>query len=402
MLHFLTDDFRRNPYPLYDQMRSRSPVFCDPQSGTWMLFDYESVKRALSDHEAFTSAVHLPTGRAPDWLVFNDPPRHTKLRNIIMRVFTPRAIADLEPRIRELSRELLDEIIERGEMDLEADYAGPLPTMVIAEMFGIPVTDRPQFLRWNDAIMKLSYSIAGGAEAARMIQEHAPAKEEMRLYLEGLLAERRARPKEDLLTRLVAAEVDGEHLTEKEILGFFQLLLSAATETTTNLIDNAFLCFIENPAELARLRAEPGLLPSAIEEVLRYRSPGQMMFREPKRDIEMHGHVIPAGKLTLVMIGSANRDPQQFRDPARFDVARDPNPHIAFGHGIHFCLGAALTRLEGRIALSDLLQRMTSFELAGTGAWQPRKALHVHGPASLPIRFRRAAFQAATPGFVPA
>jgi cytochrome P450 len=216
----------------------------------------------------------------------------------------------------------------------------------------------------------------------------------MRAYLRDLLAERRKAPKDDLLTRLAEAEVDGERLTEDDILGFFQFLLAAGTETTTNLISNAILCLAENPGELARLRAAPERLPSAIEEVLRYRSPIQAVFRETRRDVEVHGQVIPAGKIVLTMIGSANRDPKHFNDPDRFDITRDPNPHIAFGQGIHFCLGAALSRLEARIGLSDLLERAKGFELVSDAPWEPRRALIVHGPSRLPIRFepeRRAA-----------
>jgi cytochrome P450 len=304
-----------------------------------------------------------------------------------MRAFTPRSIANLEPRIRELSRELLSPALERRQMDLAGDYSNLLPMMVIAEMIGIPVADRARFLRWGEAIMNLSYAIAGGEEAARAIKEHAAVKEEMKAYLTEVLPERRRAPQDDLLTRLVEAEVDGEHLTEEDLLGFFQLLLSAGTETTTNLINNAILCLIENPDQLTRLRAEPQLLHSAIEEVLRYRSPGQIMFRSAKRDIELHGQVIPAGKLVLAMIGSANRDPMKFRDPDRFDITRDPNPHIAFGHGIHFCLGASLSRLEAKVALEDLLEHMKGFELASPEPWVPRKGLHVLGPLHLPIRF---------------
>ncbi len=387
MMNFLSDDLRRDPFPLYEQVRSSSPLLHEPQSDMWLVFDYESVKRVMTDHDAFSSIVTPPTGKAPDWLVFSDPPRHTKLRGIIMRAFTPRSIANLEPRIRELSRELLAPALERGQMDLALEYSNLLPTMVIAEMIGIPVADRARFLRWGETIMNLSYAIAGGEEAAKAMQENAVVKEEMRAYLKEVIPERRKAPKDDLLTRLVEAEVDGERLTEEEILGFFQLLLSAGTETTTNLINNAILCLIENPDQLARLRAEPHLLPSAIEEVLRYRSPGQIIFRSTKRDIELHGQVIPAGKLVLVMIGSANRDPMKFRDPDRFDIARDPNPHVAFGHGIHFCLGAALSRLEAKVALEDLLERMKGFELASPEPWEPRKGLHIHGPLRLPIRF---------------
>jgi cytochrome P450 len=190
-----------------------------------------------------------------------------------------------------------------------------------------------------------------------------------------------------LLTRLTEAEVDGERLTAEEILGFFQLLLLAGQETTTNLITNAVLCLVEHPDQLARLRAAPELLPSAIEEVLRYRSPFQWFYRVTRRDAEVHGQTIPAGKLVLVGVGAANRDPKQFRDAGRFDITRDPNPHLGFGHGIHFCLGAPLARLEARVALTDILGRLEGLALANDEPWEPRPALHVHGPTRLPVRF---------------
>jgi cytochrome P450 len=396
MTNFFSEEVRRNPYPVYDQIRHASPLFHDPRSDFWMIFDYEGVKRALSDPETFSSRAAPPGGGALDWLIFFDPPRHTKLRLLISQAFTPRSVANLEPRIRELSRELLDQVIEKGEMDLAADYAFPLPLRVIGEMLGIPAEDRPRFLRWNDVVLNMIYTISGGEAAARAVQNFRAATAEMNAYLSGLLAQRRSNPRDDLLTRLLQAEVDGERLTEKEILAFFQLLLVAGSETTTNLINNAILCFLENPDQLARVKTAPELLPSAIEEVLRYRSPLQAMFRQTRRDVEMHGQVIPAGKLVLGMVGSANRDPRQFPDANRFDVTRDPNPHVAFGHGIHFCLGAPLSRLEGRIALTDLLERLQDFRLASDEPWEPRPAFHVHGPTRLPIRFepgkRSAAF----------
>jgi cytochrome P450 len=393
-MNLVSHELRRNPFPVYEQIRSASPVLRDPASGAWMLFDYAGVKRALHDHDAFSSSMEFAGRQSPAWFIFFDPTRHTKLRGLIMRAFTPRSIASLEPFIRDLSRELIDQTIERGQMDLAEDYAIPLPMIVIAEMLGIEASDRSRFTRWSEAILNLSYDVSGGEEAVKAGMEFAAVTAEMSAYLGSLLAERRAAPRDDLLTRLAHAEVDGERLTEEEILGFFQLLLVAGTETTTNLLSNAILCFIEHPAELARLQATPALLPLAIEEILRYRSPVQWLFRTTRHDVEVHGQVIPAGNLVLPMIGAANRDPQQFRDPGRFDIAREPNQHIAFGHGIHFCLGAPLARLEARIALADLLQRVKRFELASAEPWEPRKALHVHGPARLPIRFepgRRAA-----------
>jgi len=286
-----------------------------------------------------------------------------------------------------LSRSLLERTIERGEMDLAMDFAVPLPMMVITEMLGIPAEDLPRCKRWSDEILKLSYSLFRGPDEARAVAEYRAATAEMKAYLPELLAQRRASPRDDLLTRLVEAEVDGERLTEEEILGFFQLLLVGGQETTANLINNAILCLVENPDQYARLRSDPDLVPSAIEEVLRYRSPLQWVMRTPSRTVEMHGQAIPAGKLVLAVIGSANRDPRQFADANRFDIARDPNPHVAFGHGLHFCLGAPLARMEARIALVDLLERLKGLELAGTEPWEPRKALNVLGPACLPIRF---------------
>ena len=396
MIDLFSDAMRRNPYPAYDRMRSGSPVFHLPPFDLWMVFDFDGVKRVLVDHDAFSSDLsHAPgSGNPGEWFIFFDPPRHTKLRALISKAFTPRMVANLEPRIRELSRQLLDQMIERGEMDLAADFSVPLPMLVIAEMIGVPVADWPRYKRWSDVILKLANTFSRDDEAVTTIKEYGAVTAEMKAFLPDLIAQRRAAHQDDLLTRLVEAEVDGERLTQQEVLGFVQLLLVGGQETTANLINNAFLCFIENPVQLTKLRAAPNRLPSAIEEVLRYRSPVQWMPRATRRDVEIQGQVIPAGKLVLPMIGSANRDPKQFRDAGSFDITRDPNPHLAFGHGIHSCLGAPLARLEARIALADLLERLEDFELASDEPWEPRKALHVHGPSQLPIHFtpgRRAA-----------
>ena len=387
MLELFTDDARRDPFPLYARLRATSPLLHEPQADMWVLLDYDSVKRALHDHESFSSIVATPTVRTPDWLLFSDPPRHTKLRNIILRAFTPRSIASLEPRVRQLSGELLAPAVGRGALDVVTEYASLLPTMVIAEMIGIPVEDRERFLRWGDVIMKLSHTLRGGEASARAMEENVAVRQEMRAYLEAILEARRRAPEDDLLTRLLEAEVDGERLDLEELLGFFQLLLAAGTETTTHLIDNALLCLLEHPDQRARLEADLALLPSAIEEVLRFRSPAQAMFRSTRRDVELHGQVIPAGRLVLTLIGSANRDARHFHEPERFDITRAPNPHLAFGHGIHFCLGAALSRLEARVALTDLLTKLRNFRLASDTPWRPREGLHVHGPTHLPLRF---------------
>lgn len=395
MLDIFSDAARRDPFPLYEQMRAACPVLLEPRSGVWLLFDYESVRRALDDSETFASDTGSTGAHpAPAWLVFTDPPRHTKLRNIISKAFTPRMIAGWEPRIRELSRELLDRSIAQGEMDLAADYSVPLPMRVIAEMIGIPAADWPRYTRWSAAILQLSHTVRGmspGQESAQAAGgDFYAVTAEMRDYLPHLIEQRRAEPRDDLLSRLLAAQVDGERLSPDDLLRFFQLLIVGGQETTTNLINNAILCLFDNRDALARLRAQPELLPSAIEEVLRYRSPFQLVFRGTRREVEMHGQVIPAGALLFLMLGSANRDSKHFREPDRFDITREPNPHLAFGHGIHFCLGAPLSRLEARIALTDILERLSNLEPASAEPWQPRPALHVHGPARLPVRFGRA------------
>jgi len=382
-MNLFSDDIRRNPYPLYDQLRASSPVLrVPPPFDAWMIFDYDGVKWVLNDHETFSSRVP-----APQWFIFFDPPAHTKLRALISRAFTPKMIANLEPRIRELSRELLDQAVKRDEMDLAADFSVPLPMKVIAGMIGIPLTEWARYRRWSDVILRLSYTRSGGEEAESALRDFTAVTAEMNAYLTDMIHERRQAPQDDLLTRLIAEEVDGERLSPQEILGFFQLLVVGGQETTTNLINNAVLCLLEHPDQLARLRKAPELLPTAVEEVLRYRSPLQWMMRTPRRDIKVCGEQIPAGKLVLPVIGSANRDPRQFPQAAAFDISRDPNPHVAFGHGIHFCLGAALSRIEAKIALSDLLARFKNFELATDQPWEPRQALNVHGPTRLPIRF---------------
>ena len=383
---FFSDETRRNPFPWYDQVRAVAPVFHEPTSDRWLLFDYDSVKRALTDHESFSSAVTAPTSPPGRWLLFSDPPRHDTLRALIMRAFTPRAVTRLEPRIAELARTLLDACIEREEVELLADFSIPLPLMVIAEMLGAPMADWPRFRQWSDVIMTLIFTLSGGDASERAILAFRAVHAEMREYLNALAEERRSAPRDDLLSGLVHAEVDGERMSDDDLLGIFQLLLLAGHETSTNLINNAVMSLMEHPDELHRLRSHPELIPSAIEEVLRFRSPVQAMFRVTTREVEMGKAVIPAGRLVIAMIGSANRDPARFADPHRFDVTRQPNPHIAFGHGIHFCLGAPLARMEARVALSELLSRVGTMELATSEPWEPRAAFHVHGPARLPVR----------------
>lgn len=383
-MDLFTDAVRQNPYPTYAKVRALAPVLPVPAFRAWLVFDYDGVRQVVSDAQTFSSRVP-----APDWFIFDDPPRHTKLRGLISKAFTPRSIAALEGRIGEISRQLLDRLAGRREFDLATEYAAILPMTVIAEMIGIPTEDRARFDRWSDAILALSYELLRSTEGVSAVSAFHDVTVEMRQYVAEQVARRQAEPRDDLLTRLSQAEVDGERLSLDEINAFVQLLLVGGQETTANLINNAMLCFMENPAELQRVRDDPLLLPGAIEEVLRYRSPLQWLMRTPTRDVELGGRRIPAGELVLAMVGSANRDPAKFADADRFDVTRDPNPHLAFGHGSHFCMGAALSRMEARVALTDLLARYGHFERAVDGPWEPRRGLHVHGPAELPIRVER-------------
>lgn len=384
MIDIFSDETRRDPYAVYARMREHSPAFyMPPPFDGWLIFDYEGVKRVLNDQAAFSSCVPAPR----NWFIFQDPPSHTKMRALISRAFTPKMLADLEPQIRGISRRLLDAVIERGRMDLAVDYAVPLPMRVIAGMIGIPPEDWLKYKDWSDMILRLSYARTGGQDAEESVRAFKQVTAEMSVYLQQMSEERRRVPRNDLLTGLLNAEADGEHLTHEEILGFLQLLLVGGQETTANLINNAILCLTENPQQLSRLQNEPGLLTSAIEEVLRYRAPLQWVMRTPRKDVELHGKLIPAGKLVLPMIGSANRDPKQFANAESFEITRNPNPHVAFGHGIHACLGAALARMEARVALPDLMGRLKNLKVESPRSWTPRKALHVHGPASLPVQF---------------
>ena len=362
---------RRDPYPLYARLPK---VLHVPGAELWCVLGYDSVKRVLSDHECFSSNAAPARGEAFEWLLFMDPPRHTKLRAIVSRAFTSRSIAGLEPRIRELAGALVERMDR--ECDLVAALATPLPMQVIAELLGLPLEDWRTLATWSEAIINLGNTITGSdTEARAAAAAFALADVEMRDYFGAAMRQPR-----ELIARLVEAEVDGERLAEHEVVRFCQLLLTAGTETTTNLIDNAVLSMIEHS-----LAFDATTLPAVLEETLRYRSPVQAMFRAATREVTLDGVAIPAGAFVVAAIGAANRDPSRFADPDRFDPARGSNPHLAFGHGIHFCIGAPLSRLEARIALEALFARFSRFELV-TPAWPPRGAFHVHGPAELRVR----------------
>jgi cytochrome P450 len=372
-----------DPFPQYEKMRESAPVFQDEASGSWHVFRYDDVQRVLSEHGTFSSRMGgddpSETGQLfAASLITADPPRHRQLRSLVTQAFTPKAVDALAPRISALTEELLDGIASQGSADLIAELAYPLPVIVIAELMGIPAEDRDRFKHWSDVIVSQTQT---GAQTA----DHSSTNREMTEYFLTLIEYRRRQPGTDLISNLLVAEIDGQKLSVAELLGFCSLLLVAGNETTTNLIGNAVLSFTEQPGTMERLRAGPSLLPHAIEEVLRYRSPVQSMYRVTATDTTLGDVHVPAGAPLVAWIGSANRDERQFREPEQFDIDRTPNRHLAFGHGIHFCLGAPLARLEARIALQGILDRLPGLTLAPGARLERMDSTIIYGVKELPV-----------------
>jgi cytochrome P450 len=335
----------------FEDMRAAHPVYYDEHSQLWHVFGYDEVLAVISNHERFSSqALGREGSLFADTLITKDPPDHRKLRNLVNQAFTPRAVARLSGRITQITQELLDQVRPQGTMDIVSDLAFPLPAKMIAELLGVPAHDWNIFQRWarmDSSDPAVSQQAAGST-----------MREEMFDYFSSLLEERRRAPREDLISALAVAEVDGERLTESELLSFCTLLLVAGQETTKNLIANAIVCFTSHPEALERLLHEPDVMPTAIEEVLRYLPPVWFLLRLTKADLDLGGQRLPAHQVVLAWLASANRDPAQFPEPDRFDIKREPNRHQAFGHGIHFCVGAPLARLEARIALPMVLEQL--------------------------------------------
>src|SRR5216684_4407578 len=363
-------------YAWFRTMRESKPISFNEQHNEWAVFDYDDVQRVLSDYSTFSSEYMGTDSPIGSSIISTDPPRHRQLRSLVTQAFTPRTVAQLTPRITAIVNELLDGAAPSGRMDVIDDLANPLPVIVIAELLGIPAADRERFKYWSDVVVG---AVPSGGRNPQM---------EMGQYFLQMIEQRRQEPADDLISALLDAQVDGQHLNQLELLGFCILLLVAGNETTTNLIGNAILCFDEQPEVMEQLRAEPVLVPGAIEEVLRYRSPVQFMYRRAVADITIRDQEIQAGQTVLAWIGSANRDEAQFPDPDRFDIRRTPNRHIAFGHGIHFCLGAPLARLEAKIALIMLLERFHEIKRVPGVQLEPIGSNLVFGVKHLPITFR--------------
>ncbi len=377
-------EFIENPYPFYEMGRKLSPLQMPGGGGMWMAFNYDEVDTVLRDHFTWPSGFGPQGGEGGGISMLSaNPPRHTRLRGLVSSVFTPRMVERMEPRFRQIADELLDPILASGECDLVEALTYPLPVIVIAEILGVDPAHRNDFKRWSDGIV----SGAGGNPNAAPTEVEGGIFGEMRDYFTRMCEERRQHPREDLISGLVRAEIDGEKLDFNELFQMLLLLLVAGNETTTNLIGNAMLEFMAHPDQLARVEADHALIPPAIEEVLRFNSPVQGTVRRASRDLEFKGREVKQGEGMIVFIGAANRDPAQFPEPQTFDVMRTPNKHLAFGMGIHFCLGAPLARLEAKIALEELFKRATNFRRASEGALPRVPMFILRGVSSLPLTF---------------
>jgi cytochrome P450 len=353
-----------DPYPTYRGLRENDPAHWSPTARSWVLSRYDDVCAALAAPTTYSSASGIfPTPPGVDMtqlflpmLIMTDPPRHTQLRQLVSKAFTPRRIAELETSVRLIVDDLLDDTPATGGWDFVSEFAGPLPAIVIADMLGVPREDREQFRTWSTTLVQSNPArgeFGAGLDAAGALYE----------YFSTFLDERRAHPRDDLMTALVHAEVDGEHLSDEELLGFCLLLLVAGHETTTNLLSNSAVILAHHPDSRRQLVEHPELVPAAVEELLRFDSPVQGLARTLTRPVTLHHQTMDVGDTVLLLFGSANRDDHAFPDADQFDIHRAPERQVALGRGIHFCLGASLARLEARTALQALLARRRDWDV---------------------------------------
>lgn len=384
-----------DPYPIYARLRADAPVQKTP-SGVWLVLGYDPAVQILRDHRF--SVDHRNRHDTPELIeklgptaadrgmenimLFKDPPDHTRLRGLVNKAFTPRIVESMRARIVEITNALIDEVEPRGEMDVIEDFAYPLPVTVIAEMLGIPEADRSEFKRWSRQVTPILDPIISDAVFLQVVE----AGLALAVYFDEIVAKRRADPQDDLITELIRAEDAGDRLTPEELRATLILVLVAGHETTMNLIGNGLLALLRHPEEADRLRADPSLAKTATDELLRYDGSVHLTARTAIEDVEVAGQTIAKGEMAIVILGAANRDPAQFSDPDRLDVGRDPNRHLAFSAGGHFCVGATLARAEGQIAFETLLRRLPGLKLVDPDP-PYRATITLRGLKALPVVF---------------
>jgi hypothetical protein len=377
-------DIHEDPYPTYARLREEAPVYHNPELDCWALSRFADVHAAMQDWETYSSSagVSLEQGSTtrPPMIIMMDPPRQQKLRKLVSKAFTPRRIATMEPQIRALTRKHLDPLLPRGAFDFIEDFSAKLPMDVISTMMGVADADQDMLRGWADALL---HREEGKSEIPK---EGLEGSANLVRYFAADLARRRKQPGDDLISALIAAEIDGERLTDAEIIGFCFLLVIAGNETTTKMLGNAIVLLHRHPDQRAWLVAHPDRIADAVEEVVRFDNSTQMLARLLMRDVELHGRTMPAGKKVLLLVGSANRDERVFPRAAAFDVRRPPQAHLAFGYGIHVCLGASLARLEGRVALEEVLPWLRDYEVDDASLARVHSA-NVRGYSHVPIRF---------------
>jgi cytochrome P450 len=384
-------DSRPDPYPVYDEVRSRGRVVATRADGVFVSADHEVCTTVLQD-ERFQhrplddrgAALPLPRATTPlsPSMLDLDPPDHTRLRGLVSQAFRPRAIERLRADVEVIAGRLIDAHLAEGRFDLMTDFAAPLPVTVICEILGVPHEDRPTMFRWGQ-VVGASLDPIRTASFQRELDEVA---DEMAVYFRRQLDQRRRQPEDDVLQAMVDAEIDGDVLSERELIATCVLLLVAGFETTVNLIGNGVQALLDHPDQLAHLRAHPDAIGNAVEELLRFDSPVQYSGRIAREPLDLHGTAVPRNGYVYTVIGGANRDPGVFQDPHALDVTR-PNArrHLSFASGIHYCLGASLARMEGEVAVRTLLERLAEMRPAGTGRRRPLTLLR--GYASLPLAF---------------
>ncbi len=385
-IHLLDGAFYAgDPHPAFDWMRAHEPVYRDAEGGVWGVTLHADVMRVSKDPASFCNRHSMRPDAPPVPSLINlDDPAHKRRRNLVNRGFTPRSVAALEPRIREIVGGLIDRVAPLGRCDFVRDLAAPLPLIVIGDLLGVEEADRDDLLRWSDDLIG-GTSVTAAPEAADAAMQ---AFAEYADYNARVVADRRRRPREDLVTALVEAEIEGERLDDEEILHDSLLILVGGDETTRHVISGGMEQLVRNPDQRKKLLADPAGIPTAVEEMLRWVTPIQNMNRTATRDLELRGARIREGDKLLLLYVAANRDERVFRDPHVFDVERRPNDHVAFGgYGAHFCMGAPLARLELRVMFEELLRRLPDLELEGEGPLPRRHSNFITGIEAMPVTF---------------